>query len=155
MLLTQRQASGLLNVSIDTVKRLRKTGQLPTIKVGRSVRPQGAAYTLMEGTTMAKKKMPPRLGTDAQGNYYVFYHANGRSQRKSLRTDNLFHAEARFAGWLEAHNKDFVVEPTQRLTIAWTGGSSNGLKGGCCQRLDTRLSSATSSLTLAGCVLAR
>ena len=49
MLLTQRQVSGLLNVSIDTVKRLRKTGQLPTIKVGRSVRiPQGAAYTLME-----------------------------------------------------------------------------------------------------------
>ena len=42
MLLTQRQVSGLLNVSIDTVKRLRKTGQLPTIKVGRSVRiPRG------------------------------------------------------------------------------------------------------------------
>ena len=56
MLLTQRQVSGLLNVSIDTVKRLRKTGQLPTIKVGRSVRiPQGAAYTLMEERQWQKK----------------------------------------------------------------------------------------------------
>ena len=70
---------------------------------------------------MARKKQPPRLGTDDQGNYYVYYNANGRSQRKSLRTDNLLHAEARFAGWLEAHNKDQVVDADPKIAdcLGW------------------------------------
>lgn len=64
---------------------------------------------------MGKRKLPPRLIPDEHGNYYVHYHAGGRSQRKSLRTDNLFTAESRFAGWLEAHNKDHIVEADPKI----------------------------------------
>jgi len=59
---------------------------------------------------MAKRK-PPRLVTDRKGNYYVYYSADGRSQRKSLRTHDLSTAEARFAGWLEQYNKEMMVDP--------------------------------------------
>ena len=55
MLLTQDDVSRLLSVSRDTVKRLRKTGHLPTVKIGRSVRiPQGAVQALMEERKWAR-----------------------------------------------------------------------------------------------------
>lgn len=57
------------------------------------------------------KRLPPRIEPHQEsGVFYIIYTANGRSQRKSLRTDNLFEAEARFAGWLEQHQKDALVE---------------------------------------------
>lgn len=63
---------------------------------------------------MAKRK-PPRLVADRKGNYYVYYSTDGRSQRKSLRTNDLQAAEARFAGWIEQYNKDMMVDPDPRI----------------------------------------
>ena len=55
------------------------------------------------------KKSPPRLLPDRAGNYYAHYW-DGRSQRKSLRTNDLFIATARFEGWLKAFNNDKLVD---------------------------------------------
>lgn len=59
---------------------------------------------------MPKQKQPPRIVPDQQGTYYVHYYADGRSRRKSLWTDDLSAAEHRFAGWLEAYNKDNTID---------------------------------------------
>lgn len=56
------------------------------------------------------KRLPPRIAPDFKGNYYIFYSRNGRSQRVSLRTNNLFKAELRFEGWLEQRRKDTYIE---------------------------------------------
>ena len=56
------------------------------------------------------KRLPPRLQPDTNGNFYVHFTRDGRSQRQSLRTKNLFEAEARFNGWLEAYQKEQLVE---------------------------------------------
>ena len=56
------------------------------------------------------KRLPPRLEPDASGNYYAVYSEGGRSRRKSLRTKDLFRAEHRFEGWLEAKRKAQLVE---------------------------------------------
>ena len=56
------------------------------------------------------KRLPPRLEPDASGNYYAIYSEGGRSRRKSLRTKDLFRAEHRFEGWLEAKRKAQLVE---------------------------------------------
>lgn len=53
---------------------------------------------------MAKKQLPPRL-KEVDGNWYVFFSEGGRSQRTSLRTDDLSVAQGRFQGWLEAREK--------------------------------------------------
>mgnify|MGYP006095981719 FL=1 len=46
-LLTQQEAASMLNVSVDTIKRLRRNGQIPTIKIGkRGVRIQKDAVTI-------------------------------------------------------------------------------------------------------------
>lgn len=67
------------------------------------------------------KRLPPRLEAADNGQFYVIYSANGRSQRKSLRTDNLFVAEARFSGWLEQHQKDSLVDADPKIEdcLAW------------------------------------
>ena len=57
---------------------------------------------------MSNKK-PPRLKL-RDGKYYVYYSEHGRDQRKSLRTEDLQTAEARFCGWLEQHRKEIKVE---------------------------------------------
>ena len=56
------------------------------------------------------KRLPPRLEPDSSGNYYALYSEDGRSCRKSLRTKDLFRAEHRFEGWLEARRKAQLVE---------------------------------------------
>tara|TARA_B100000768_G_scaffold140956_1_gene132499 strand:- start:89 stop:1138 length:1050 start_codon:yes stop_codon:yes gene_type:complete len=56
------------------------------------------------------KRLPPRLEPDTSGNFYAVYSEGGRSRRKSLRTKDLFRAEHRFEGWLEAKRKAQLVE---------------------------------------------
>ena len=55
-------------------------------------------------------KLPPRIGTRANGLWYVFYTENGRSAKSSLRTKDRTEAEARFLGWLEQRQKDLIVD---------------------------------------------
>lgn len=57
---------------------------------------------------MARKMLPPRL-KEVSGFWYVVYSQNGRSQRDSLRTDDIQVAQARFQGWLQQHNQDRVA----------------------------------------------
>lgn len=63
---------------------------------------------------MPRKQMPPRLQQSKSGSWYVAYSENGRSQRTSLRTDDLQKAEARFQGWLKDRRLYFEVvrDPT-------------------------------------------
>ena len=53
---------------------------------------------------------PPRIEQADNGNWYVRYAGNKRSQRKSLRTKDRATAEVRFLGWLEQRQKDLIVE---------------------------------------------
>ena len=58
---------------------------------------------------------PPRIEQASNGNWYVRYAENKRSQRKSLRTKDRVTAEARFLGWLEQRQKDTIVEEDPRV----------------------------------------
>ena len=50
---------------------------------------------------MQHNRKPPRMVQADNGKWYVYYSKNERSQRFSLRTNDLQEAEARFDGWLK------------------------------------------------------
>lgn len=67
---------------------------------------------------MARKQLPPRL-KEVDGAWYVIYSEGGRSQRTSLRTDNLQVAQERFHGWLKARSEDQLANSRQTLANAF------------------------------------
>jgi integrase len=52
---------------------------------------------------MARKQLPPRI-EERGGTWYIIHAENGRSQRTSLRTEDLYVAQNRFQGWLTQRN---------------------------------------------------
>jgi integrase len=66
---------------------------------------------------MSRKQLPPRL-VQANGVWYVAYSDGGRSQRTSLRTEDLQVAQDRFQGWLKAQGDDKVASDPQTLAGA-------------------------------------
>jgi len=67
---------------------------------------------------MPRKELPPRIKLE-NGNYYVAFSENGRSQRASLRTADFLQAQGRFQGWLEAREKYQVAQKTPTFEFAW------------------------------------
>ncbi len=71
---------------------------------------------------MQHNRKPPRIGTEPNGKYYVYYSEGRRSRKLSLWTKNLATAEARFQRWLDSHNLDttFELDPTiERCLNLW------------------------------------
>ena len=66
---------------------------------------------------MARKQLPPRL-VESNGVWYVAYSDGGRSQRTSLRTEDLQVAQARFQGWLKSQGEDKLASDPQTLAGA-------------------------------------
>lgn len=58
---------------------------------------------------MPQEQKPPRLDKSSSGVWYVKYSADGRSQRASLRTEDIQIAQERFQGWLKEHAADKVA----------------------------------------------
>lgn len=67
---------------------------------------------------MARQALPPRL-KQFDSIWYVAYSKAGRSQRDSLRTEDLQVAQARFQGWLKEHNSDVVANTPATLANAF------------------------------------
>jgi integrase len=67
---------------------------------------------------MSRKQMPPRL-VEHNGNWYVAYSEGGRSQRTSLRTQDLQVAQTRFQGWLKAKSDDAIASEPSTLAGAF------------------------------------
>ena len=67
---------------------------------------------------MSRKQMPPRL-VQHNDTWYVAYSDNGRSQRTSLRTQDLQVAQARFQGWLKAQADDAIASEPSTLAGAF------------------------------------
>lgn len=67
---------------------------------------------------MARKELPPRL-KNSDGIWYVVFSEGGRSQRASLRTDDLSVAQSRFQGWLEARQKFVQAQKSPTFEYAF------------------------------------
>ena len=67
---------------------------------------------------MPRKELPPRIEL-RDGNYYVTFSENGRSQRASLRTTDFLQAQSRLQGWLEAREKYQVAQVMPTFQLAW------------------------------------
>lgn len=67
---------------------------------------------------MARKQLPPRL-VEANGVWYIAFSEDGRSQRTSLRTDDIQVAQARFQGWLKARDEDAIASTPSTLAGAF------------------------------------
>ena len=67
---------------------------------------------------MARKAKPPRL-VQLGTTWYVAYSDGGRSQRDSLRTEDLQVAQQRFQGWLKSRDEDRAARKPQTLAGAW------------------------------------
>ncbi len=67
---------------------------------------------------MPRKALPPRL-KQIGATWYVVFSDDGRSQRDSLRTENLQVAEQRFQGWLKERAADNVSRIPQTLANAF------------------------------------
>jgi integrase len=63
---------------------------------------------------MARTAKPPRL-IQVKDAWYVAYTDGGRSQRSSLRTQDLQTAQKRFVGWLEAQQEDSLSRDPQTV----------------------------------------
>jgi integrase len=66
---------------------------------------------------MARKALPPRL-VESGGVWYVIYSDAGRSQRASLRTEDIQVAQERFQGWLKARQDDVLAHVPQTFASA-------------------------------------
>lgn len=66
---------------------------------------------------MARKALPPRL-VETAGVWYVVYSDGGRSQRTSLRTEDIQVAQDRFQGWLKARQDDVLAHTPQTFAAA-------------------------------------
>jgi integrase len=67
---------------------------------------------------MSRKQLPPRL-VQYEGNWYVAFSEGGRSQRTSLRTQDIQVAQSRFQGWLKARSDDAIASEPSTLAGAW------------------------------------
>ena len=67
---------------------------------------------------MPRKALPPRL-EQIGGVWYVIYSDGGRSQRSSLRTEDLQVAQQRFQGWLKGRQEEAVARTPQTLANAF------------------------------------
>ena len=63
---------------------------------------------------MGRKAKDPYIERHANGNFYVMFNADGRSQRNSLWTKDLEVATARFKGWLKEGkiHQEVIKDPT-------------------------------------------
>jgi len=107
-LVTQSQASALLNVSVKTIYRLRQKGLLPTISIGKNVRIKRSDIEWL-----IKRKLledyPLGYQTTTNTNITTFsIHDKERDQKQSLRTKDRLEAETRFLGWLEQRQKEYI-----------------------------------------------
>lgn len=66
---------------------------------------------------MSRKQKPPRL-VEYEGHWYVVYSEGGRSQRTSLRTQDIQVAQSRFQGWLKARADDAIAAEPSTLAGA-------------------------------------
>jgi integrase len=67
---------------------------------------------------MPRKALPPRL-KQFGATWYVVFSDDGRSQRDSLRTEDLQVAQQRFQGWLKSRDEDRVARTPQTLANAY------------------------------------
>jgi len=67
---------------------------------------------------MPRKALPPRL-KQIGSTWYVVFTGDGRSQRDSLRTEDLQVAQQRFQGWLKGRDEDRVSRIPQTLANAF------------------------------------
>ena len=68
---------------------------------------------------MQHNRKPPRMVQADNGKWYVHYSKNERSQRFSLRTNDLQKAEARFDGWQKIKQAEKLAEIHHDPTIAF------------------------------------
>lgn len=114
-LLTEAEAAALLRRSRRFVRQLRQAGEVRWVPgAGRAplLICKASLDAYIERTLQCHASNPPRL-VEQGGVWYVAYNDGGRSQRTSLRTEDLQVAQARFQGWLKAREEAVVAsEPT-------------------------------------------
>ena len=93
-LLSRKEAARLLNVSIKTIDRLRKSKQLTTITIGRRVMVTQESIKLWDANTKKSHAL------HRSGNFYICWRDGKRSREISTRTSKQEEAQIIFGHWL-------------------------------------------------------